>query len=420
MKTDKKIVNYLFLGLLLTSSIPFIIQAVAILKSNGYVLWTYEKSINGLLGQVFPYLKDLFLGILFLVCTMSLKKSEKRLYSVFVIAVIWGVISLCINGLINGYSISLIINSILAGIRSYIYLISIILISRRLFRGNSGNYLFGKFLIIAKVSLIIQSIVTFLYVINSNSLKRFGVGGYRIAGASPNSGTLGCFIIGCIIYLSVVFIKYKKINFIEMIIYNSLSLFCVFASGMRSAQIIVAMFVLINCVYKLYSIMKLNFKNVIFGVMAIIVCGGPIFYNFIIERTQRGVLMDSASMRIDIFGDMWRGNIFEVAFGRGIGFGSNTAVILGLEGYYTFDGTFTTILGQYGIIGLFVCLSVVFFFMKYMLKCSLEYSVLSYAIIITVLIIFITGNLIEQYVLLIYLVAGCILLVDNIEVSNYK
>ena len=125
-------------------------------------------------------------------------------------------------------------------------------------------------------------------------------------------------------------------------------------------------------------------------------------------------------MRIDIFGDMWRGNIFEVAFGRGIGFGSNTAVILGLEGYYTFDGTFTTILGQYGIIGLFVCLSVVFFFMKYMLKCSLEYSVLSYAIIITVLIIFITGNLIEQYVLLIYLVAGCILLVDNIEVSNYK
>ena len=393
------IVNRLFALMLFSAIISYAYHALATLNSGGYVLWTYSNlEINvGIVGKIMLYLKDITAAILVLILSVkNMKISRITLY--FAAIVLYGIIVLGLSGSFN-------IMFIIGGIRAYLFFLAALLyfdFRKRSISGVQSHMikLYLKFdrhcLIILQGLIFFEFFVVLLQVFNSG-VSEIGSGAYRYTGTFGNAGGLGNYCMGMTMILIAYSVKMNYRNICIRILEFLMLIFNVWASGMRSAIFMVLLLIAAYTLAYLYEELHIK-KSSLFPIF-IIVCliAGSGVYSTVIKSIGRGNLMQSGGTRISLFCSLFDQNIVQVIFGQGIGKGTNSAVNLGIEGSVIYDGTFTTIMAQYGLLGLsgfcFVLIKTVF---EIIGKSGVNWFFAS-VMFVPIGIIMISGNYFEQF-----------------------
>lgn len=420
-----RFINSIFLVYILSTIMAYSVHAIVTISSGKYVLWTYaEQSINvGSIGRIIIYVKDILVILLFLLLGFKKNKCSKIVIG-FTLISFYGTVILILSGAFS-------IGYLVAGIRSYLtFVVAILYLQYRKIYDltedkkqrnwqedgvraiDKSNY---RYLVIA---LLLETFFVFAQVLISG-VTRIGSGGYRFTGSFGNSGGLGCYCIGMTMMVVAYGVKSKKeINtFQKLRQYGCLFLLFMmsWASGMRSSMMIVLLLVSAYTLLDLYEIFNLKKKEIIIGFLFILITGGSTVYSKIVDIIGRGDLLESGSTRISIFFELlFPNNIFYMMFGRGIGQATNAAKNLGADGAVIADGTFNTVIAQFGMIGLVVFLVASIYVSEMIIKRAREHRFIASLFVVALSILFITGNYFEQFSLVVLSVYSIyILLNDN-------
>lgn len=381
----------MFILLILSSIYAYFIHSFVSIISRKYVLWTYVgSSINvGLLGKTLIYLKDVLAVLLLFYYILDKRKIVKIRLAIVCLIFSYGILILLIRENFD-------IRYVIAGARSYIFFIISIMwcIDRKI------NYYVKTDNIISKIlisSIYIQTLLVFSQVALSKSWKYFGGGGYRFCGSFANSGGLGYYCIAISLYIIVISVikkAYKKITIIHMFLLTLISI----ASGMRLAIIIVIFIYILFIIMKLYDTIHLDKRTIIVFFSIVIFVSANVIFEQVINRINRGAIMKSGGTRLKVFKNLiFNNDILNSIIGNGLGYGTNTAVNLGIvnldSGVY--DGTLNTIIAQIGIIGFIVfIIASIITFINICLKS--KNKLVAIILIGIIMIVFITGNYFEQ------------------------
>lgn len=419
MKVSKKqIANGLFWLLLMSSSLPFIYQAITIIASGQYVLWSYDSAskVGGGLGSIIPYIKDIACILLFLIVPYSYSQRKHRIYIVFFLLLAWGTIILSLNSILKNYSFNEFFQYLISGTRGYLFFV----VAMAFFDGyftdrQSIRNLQTVSLRIHEFVLLIQFVVSVVFIVRSGAFMSFGSGGLRIPGAFANSGTLGCYTIGAAVFICVQYCTCKAVSrgltIIQILGVTILS----FASGMRSAQLIVLMFVAITFAHIVFDTAKIKKRYILFFTAGMVVLALPTVISFIVERTGRGSFGESAVGRLETVHYLLNQGILRLIVGNGLGMGTNAAVSFQTTDASIFDGTLNTTIGQFGIVGLAILIVGTIYIFRRLFKYSYPNQMISYGIAVSVMIIFFTGNFFEQFAMILWIVLSCYLNIYAME-----
>jgi len=307
--------------------------------------------------------------LLFIVLLPKLDIRGYRILVACLLIMAYGLAGLLITGRVE-------LAYIIAGIRTYIFILVVSLfymVHEKYLTSDDGLNMVNLYI---KFCIFLEFAIVMIQVVTSDSLSRFGNGGYRFIGGFAGSGNLGCFSIATVTYLTIMHLCYKKISNLEFIVFMFMNVFIVAASGTRTAIVIVVVYVLYVMIKMLGA--HLN-RSLIYGLFGFfIVSIGPFFLNYLVSRTGRGEFIDSGSGRSIIFSNLFsNGTTFEVIFGRGFGFGTNASVALNATGTQVSDATFNLVMGQFGLIGLMVFLVTLLYLFNKIIKVSREYFPIS-------------------------------------------
>lgn len=416
--SKKQIANILFFTLLISSSLPYIYQAISVIFSGQYVLWTYDGATRtgGGLGSIIPYIKDISCMLLFIVLPYCYPYRRNNIYLHFFSLIAWGTFILIFSSIAKGYSMNGMIQYLISGIRGYIFFVVSMSFCDRYFTVEESEHkLNSAALKIHNLVLLIQFVVSLLFILRSGSITNFGSGGMRIPGAFANSGTLGCYTISAAIFICVQYCAQKSIGKIMTIVQMICVTMLSFASGMRSAQLIVLMFVAIAFSNIMFDVAKIGKKHIFGFTLGMIGFSAPFAVSYILERTNRGSFGDSAVGRLDTVDLLLNQKLLPLLFGNGLGVGTNAAVNFQTADARIFDGTLNTIVGQFGIIGLGILVFSTLFVFNRLIRCSYPNQIIAYGICISVMLIFITGNFFEQFTMVIWIVVSAYLNMHRTE-----
>lgn len=400
-----RIANKLFILLLLFTCIPYIYLALFNLINKNVVFWSFgvsALSISGLPGSI-PHFKDVFCCMLFFIVISIHSRRNKKVFFGFSFILLWGVVLFLISSVVNDYSIIEIFQHIVAGVREYLYIFTAIMFLNIMLL-NSGNnrVIIYSIIKIHYFILALQTIIAFWNLLIFGNVNMAGTGGLRIVGAFGNSGSLGYYTVGAAFFSSVI-CSYKEIcGKFSALLQFLMILFLSFASGMRLAQIIVIMFVIITLIDSLYNIIHLNRKTIMPTIGVLLLLLVPIFLQIIISRTARGGLSLSAVSRVDTILFLLNQKLFFLFFGSGIGVGTNAIILFQTSDSRIYDGTFSMIVGQFGVVGLILFVLFCCHLFHKILSKSGNKKIYVYAIIISLMLVFISGNFFEQYSLVLW------------------
>ena len=391
-KNIENIIVYTFITLMLFTVFSYICQSISII-SNGYrVFWTMTnlKQTN-FLFKYFPFIKELVLGILFLfligydLCFNKLKKSKKTLLFFFVLVVLGSLLLIISNNFAIGY--------IIAGLRVLLYLITTILFCKII---DVNDEVMKKIDVMIKISIILEFIIVFITAITTDVFFQFGKGANRFMGTFGNGANLGYYTVACSMYL---LIRKKFIRSVKVsdVFYLAMLLLLSIASGSR-VSIISNMFIIVCFVDYIISSKKIitNRSLIILNILCILLVS-KVAYKFVMRLIGRGGLLVSGSYRIDLFLSTFNvtsvGELITLLIGKGLGFGTNTARLLGITDSVIVDGTYLTIILQYGVIGFILLLGKI---IKKIRKCDANIFIII-AVILSYIMLMLSINIFEQY-----------------------
>lgn len=397
-KYHKKSEDILFECLIGVSVLAYGLHAVYLIVHGSYALWTIDTSmINiGIIGKIVPYIKDILVMVLFVVLYIRYKRSREAAFYFFGLVILGSVILIGSQNWDIRYCI--------AGIRMYLYPFTVMMwCQSRMYKCNV-KHLYNLICVLS----VTEFILVFLQIWNSGILTQFGYGGWRFCGSFGNSGGLGSFAFAASLYLFVADSSFASSNNKLNVILLIMNLLVSIASGMRSVMlpcILVVFSCLLNRISFLINIKKKS-KYAIFCLAGI--CGAPIVYQYVLERAGRGTLMESGGTRIGLFYDLVHVTDFyefcQLIIGKGIGYGTNNSVNLGVQSAEIMDGTINTTIAQFGLVGFAV---IVFFFIRIsinILKYGKGMAFVPCSFIAGIGILSLTGNIFEQISAIIILI----------------
>lgn len=381
----KEVCIKIFMCIIVLGSFSGLTSFLDVLSGDTTRSWAYGVTeSNSFIDLLINYGKDIFVCLLFALLCMF----KKINHSIEFFLYICGFFLYSVILILNGNDLMFII----AGIRMYIYAISVILMIKLDLLNKVLESLFKLIPIIIAIHSVAQVLMLISYnLILGNAL--------RLPGLANSAIALGYLCVGYSLILMIGYACYKKIGFKKYIIYNALCVFLSLSTGTRVSMICVMIIFIITVIVENPFDMKSKFCFLIISMFVFIA-----LYYFIIEFSGRGNIMDSGSMRIEFFSEyILNSNLFEKIFGCGIGTWTNNAINmqLSIDLYSVIivaDSTFGVILGQCGVLGLVIylyiwCSRLKMFFVK---KNSFEKFLMKIVIIICVIITMLGTNIYEQ------------------------
>lgn len=393
-----RLITYMFYCLLLSSTIGY----------TGYYMYTFSQgidvynnfsdiSIDGFYTYLFAssikFLKDIIFVCLFILCMVDQDSNVKKMNIVFCLFIAYG----SIIAFLEGYS-----ESILGGIRGYLYFFVLLYFFYKIKSCNISLDTIRKIIYFALITNFVV-IMEQAYRGTNGLIFLAGTGGYRFTGLFGGFAPCSAFAVSvCLLFFvySCYFTFSKVKSFFIVIATLLIECMCGSRSGMICVILIgyIWMFKLIN----VKSIYKYFFMLSSLGLVVAVVI------KFVESIANRGSILEvqMESGRLKIFYDVINGlfqNIFALVFGHGLGAGSNTSVLMGRAGYAMesapiLDGTFNTILYQFGVLGVIAIVSILLFLWLKLKNVPFDLKMAFYLI---VFIEGITGNIFENYAFLI-------------------
>lgn len=382
----------LFILFIVTATITGVGYYIYCIKNGIIQYTTYPDEIMsgaGSMASMIRYSKDILMVILFVIIVLETFPVADRVLIYFIMFVVYGAMISLMNNLSFAH--------IFSGVRCFIYFVTGVLYFRRYIVDKRIVDLVYKItialLIVQCGSIVVQVIIS--------GINNIGNGSYRYTGLFLHTGTLGNYAYAIAIFLAVFHLISKKYGILRIALEQCLCLLLAVASNSR----LCIAGILVNMIIVLMS--KLNIRNksrevAIFGTVLLAV---PIVLSEVLIRSGRGGLEASASGKFAFWEQAFSRDFIDVILGNGLGYATQTTATLGINtsGYSGFDGTFSVIMAQFGVVGLVVFIIALFWGGCKILKCT-EMSELAFKCnIVGGLLIFTwSGNIFENILLVTY------------------
>ena len=339
--------------------------------------------------------KDILVVILIAVLLCKLKKKQKKAFFSMSLFVLCGLLI----GIVNGLSML----TMISGLRCYAYFYAIVLFFTFIEEKSIDIKIIERILFIGiLINLVVQCEQVYRGTYNDLSLA--GTGGYRFPALFGGTNSLASFVLGVDLFYLVLDIYCKKTKTLKVISVFVLSVIIVIFTGTRSALINILFVILAWVVLKINIKEELKIK--IAAISAIVAL--PVIIILATKMADRGDILavQLGSGRLFILKNLLSNpSILGLFFGYGIGAGSNTDVILNQNNFTEhtaiLDGTFNTVIYQYGLIGLVLCIGLLIYICN-KLTVSRNF-ILNCVFLGTVLLQAFTANIFEAQAFLILL-----------------
>lgn len=423
----KDLIKKTFLLLIIAVNLAYLPQALIAIINNVPLISSIDFSymyIEKGLNNNFPlirYSKDVLIVILFLLISINLiirKKISKVSALVFGITILviipFSILSLSFSDEFNKLMI-------IAGIRILIFPIVIII-----FISEYCDYKFiSSIYKILNAMLYLIFIITLLQsIITVNHFKNLNIAQYRMIGTFAGCGLLGLFGVGMTCFLVLYKIRINNIIYFKQKIV--LLAFIIYASGTRTAMVAYLMIIL-SYVYS-SKINKNRKFSLTFLYFMILIISTIFFLNISEVIAGRG---DAISAQFEggrikfIIDYINSANIKEILFGKGIGFGTNTALSMmselvknGESNTRVMDGTINILITQFGVTFTLAIVLLYGYLIVKSLKANLSNEV-KITFIITNIIFIIIGNTLEQFSFQILFIINQFVLIEDFRRKIY-
>ncbi|WP_435168688.1 hypothetical protein [Paenibacillus glycanilyticus] len=414
-----KMIEALFILTFLSTVFAYLPQVISAAIHNVPIMTAvsyYDTGINSALAN-FRNLKELLVIIaLAVVCLNLLKKNRARMFvvliSVFIILIALGTGSLLFS---DKFSVWMV----LAGIRGMLFFLVSLLFGKYFI----NKYFVKKFHNILKVTLIIELIVVLIqmYIIKSN-LGYFSLGQFRLLGTFGHTGGFAAYIIGYGMYLYVIKFYFRLVKNKQYLF----EMFCLLALSIcTGTRMIIILFLLLIMTSIFMFINKTNKKSNKLELAIMVLFPFALLYFLKISESiaNRGSAVEAnlTGGRIFVIIDyLTKSTPKELLIGTGIGYGTNSGVILNRELNMSdvqsriMDGTFNTLITQYGLVIFTIIFMVVIFTYLNLINKSRDRPLFVCVFIITNVLLFINTNIFEQYSLTLLLVLSTTLMFSDI------
>ena len=386
----KKNVMRLYKLLIVSSVFSYLFYAIEMIKSKAWVLWTYSTvSLDvSKIGIYFVYLKDIIAVLIFATLFQNGAKILK-VTRVFCGVFLYGISTLCLNGTLN-------ISYLIAGFRALLYFMVALLYAKQACAEEKIDIVLTKTCKTVSLCVFAEVGIAIAQVFSMGIWNHIGSGGYRLCGTFGNAAALGAFCVASIFVIFVDCQKSKRIRLFHVCV-GLLCFFLSISSGSRMSMMLtgVTFLVLLNDCFG--TVVKLRRRDRLFVLLCVATISMIPMYSYMIAHTGRGNIMISGSSRIDIFLTFFtEGNLIQFLFGHGIGYGTNVAINMGIAGFQILDGTFTTILAQFGVIGLLIFILGSFFVFRKFFRYNREKRLIAIIALVDYIVMGITINIFEQ------------------------
>lgn len=400
----KKLINNIFILLIVAVNLAYLPQAIiAIIKGIPLISsinYSYEYVALGLDNKfkLIRYSKDILVVILLILIILDIIKrkriSKLSLNSFILMFMITLPVSILSLNFSNEFSIPMIIS----GARLIIFTTTIIIYIREYLDYTYINKIYKLLLLILKVIFIVVILQSLIVISRYSTIN---IARFRVIGTFAGSGLLGLFGVGIITFLII----YKeKIDPTCKIKVNSILIaVIIFASGTRTAMVVYAV-IIFSYLYSKVINPKNNIKlTILFLIIAIFVGGAILNVAEAIAGRGDAIAAQFNNGRITFILDYIKeSNIKELIIGKGIGYGTNTAISMLKEVTTTesttrvMDGTINVLITQYGLILTFILCAIYIYIIKEILKANIKNEI-KINFIATSIILVLIGNLFEQF-----------------------
>ena len=390
-----KIDCLLFYLTLVFSCLAFVGCYIYAKRSGLRLMISYDHSkatVQTPIALLFRFGKDFFVLVLFLYEILMQNNTSK------IKILIWSSL-ITVLGVIIALFNDLHPYVILSGCRMVLLFVTLLLFFSE---GNQKISLVGIFRLVVLL-LFINTVVAMVqtYEVLGFNVGQIGSASFRFMGFFPFCATYGYYCLCTVLLCYCLQTKNKNHGKYHIIICLVAFMGC-WLSGTRSAMtgLIIVLFYYLTEIFNL----KRSTRTVLF-----ITCLLPILcfaIKFSIDMADRGNMIDGSMNggRITRFIDYgFKRSVCEIIVGKGLGAGCNSASkFVGVKGNEAdveiLDGTFTTILYEYGIIGLLVGLA----FLTYLFNTVRNSAGVIPACIFssTVVILCLATNIFEVYAIL--------------------
>ena len=382
----------------LPQAIIAIINKVPLISSINY---SYEYISLGLSND-FPlirYSKDILIILLFLCISIDIikrKQINKLSFAFFgcisLFLVPFSLLSLMLS---DEFSIFMIIS----GIRVIIFPITIVVFVVSYLDDEFINTIYKVLINILKLIFIITLLQSIIIISNYGT---FNIAKYRLIGTFAGSGLLGLFGVGMMAF--IIIYKININNNIKIVRYSILIAFIIYASGTRTAMILYSILLFSYFYYvKINKDKSLKLTNLFIFLSLTLIFIALKLAEFIADRGSAISAQFEGGRATFIIEYLNSSNLKEILFGKGIGFGTNTALSMirdvatnSESSTRVMDGTINILITQFGlIITIIICL-LYLHIVKQILNTAISNEI-KIAFIVTNIIIIVIGNVLEQF-----------------------
>lgn len=393
MKNKKcKFEDKIFVIMLVFSILSYLLHALIVINNKSYALWTIDsvRIPSNLFIKFFPYIKDM-IAIFFVIYIFFKYKKYNKCFGIFLVLVIYGTILLFLSDNFD-------YRYVLSGIRNLIFVFISVIYCMNKSNINSTSKII---LNVLKLLILVEFYLVFAQAFNTGNVLLIGRERFRFSGSFGIATGLGYFIIAANLYiLYMAYYNDKDKTFLNYIFFL-LSLLIVIATGSRTSMFIESIIIFVYFMYDVSHKFDKNSRN-IFALL--IICIGlvllPKIYNFYILKTGRGGLMISGDTRLDIMFSLFEFNDFDsfihFLLGGGLGLGTNTAYSLGIKNALIMDGTISTLMAQFGIVGLLVFCVIVYRITKKLFMSFKGNLYMLVPLLFALMAVIFAGNIFEQ------------------------
>ena len=399
---NKRIENILFYFMLCFSCIAYVGYYIFANQYGVSLMISYSRSsqqmmaTHNLLILIARFGKDVVAVLLFLVETLSMNRTRRA--NVFVIMV--GIVSYgTIVAIFNGATVDII----LSGYRMVLYFTALLMF---FCKKTEPRLSINMFLRVIICLLVINTVIACSQAFDcvGFNLGLIGQGSYRFMGLFPAAAAYAFFCLGTALFAYCVELDAQSYHVNCKLIFVLAFIGC-YVSGTRSSMINM-LFVLFA-----YFIKNTNMKVAQKIVLSAVLIVPVLFFavQFANGIANRGSIIENALSggRISVFLDTFLNqSLLHLVFGNGIGAGSNSAAVLGELTQVNsiaviLDGTFTTILYQFGICGLIASLYLIWIIYKNISNAKGFLNAMLFAF--TIMLQCLNSNILEALPLLIML-----------------
>jgi len=258
------------------------------------------------------------------------------------------------------------ISVIFFSMRPFVITASIFIFCHR----HLNNYYFIKVLEVINILAVFEVFYSCLQRINVVTfigIPWLSSGISRSVGTFTEPNSLGLFLALCV-YFNIYILNWHKWRLLLILLYVS----GIFLSDSRTALLITIILIFEKSLYKLTENFQKKQDLAILNFIRFIVLPTLAVYTIFIVKniSSRGANSSISGGRLEIFLNYFKNtDILSILFGNHLGFGSNILQLLAStnpaeNNYFLADSTWTYLLAQFGILGVFIFLIILYFISK--------------------------------------------------------